>query len=135
MKIQLINPPMTDCFSKCTRSGCFPPLDLLSIASYVQDRHPEFNVEILDGEMLSLKDIIGSLDAEVVGVSPKVFSHETALTIAQVASASGSRVIFGGAWASAIPRYLLQKNSNIEAVCIGDGEEALLALQLASVCQ
>ena len=118
---------MPQSYSRCTRSGCFPPLDLLSLATYVQSRRPHASIEILDGDLLSLEEIIERLDADIVGISPKVLSYETAMAVAQAACTSGSRVIVGGSWVSAMPRAILQNRPYIEAVCLGDGEEAFLA--------
>jgi radical SAM superfamily enzyme YgiQ (UPF0313 family) len=127
VKIQLINPPVSNLYSRPSRAGCFPPLDLLSLASYLKEKNAFCEIEILDGEILSLEEILKRLNADIVGISPKVFSYNPSLEIAQHAAEKGARVILGGAWASSIARNILKNRPFIEVVVRRDGEEALLA--------
>ena len=128
IKIQLINPPVSKGFSQPTRAACFPPLDLLSLATYLQENNKFCEIEVLDGSVLSLEEILRRLNAEIVGISPKVFSYENALIIAQRAAEKGAKVFLGGVWASAIAKNILKNRSFIDGVVRGDGEDALLAL-------
>lgn len=128
MKIQLINPPVPANFSRCTRSGCFPPLDLLSLGTYLQHEIENVEIEILDGEILSLEQILLLLDADIVGLSPKVFSYDNSLAIAKLAHKQGALTILGGSWSSSIFKSVLTNRPYIDVVVLGEGEKALSAL-------
>ena len=128
MKVQLVNPPVEPCYSRCSRAGCFPPLDLLSLASFTQDCLPDVGIEILDGEIQTQAQILDRISADIVGISPKVFSYKSALGIAEHAKTRGARVVMGGPWVSAMPERVLANRPFVDAVVIGDGEQALLAL-------
>lgn len=128
MKIQLINPPVPKGFSRCTRSGCFPPLDLLSLGTYTQNDLRNIEVEILDGEILNFDQMINCLGADIVGLSPKVFSYENSLEIAKLAHERGALTVLGGSWVSPIFKSVLNNRSYIDVVVLGEGEKALSGL-------
>ena len=62
-----------DYYPLCLRISASQGGNLSRIGDEVAS-HPEVNVEILDGDMLSFEEIIRRLDADVVGISPKLFS-------------------------------------------------------------
>lgn len=128
MKIQLINPPIQTNLSRCTRSGCFPPLDLLSLGTYLQHEIENVEIEILDGDILSNEQILNLLGADIVGLSPKVFSYENSLAIAKFAHEQGALTILGGSWASSIFNSALNNRSYVDMIVLGEGEKALSAL-------
>jgi radical SAM superfamily enzyme YgiQ (UPF0313 family) len=122
MRIKLILPPVDDRYHKLSRSGCFPPLGLLSIATFLRQRLQCHDLEILDGELLSQDEILSSLDADVVGVSVSILSYHNAVEIAQRAKSDGSIVVFGGHHATAMPEKVLHKRPYVDYVICDDGE-------------
>jgi len=128
MKIQLVNPPVPNSISRCTRSGCFPPLDLLSLGTYLSANLPGVDVEILDGDILSLSEIAPRLDADLVGLSPKVFSYPCCLELAKIAHQRGALTVMGGAWASSLYGPILLNRPYVDVVVLGEGEKAILGI-------
>lgn len=125
MKLQLINAPLVELYKGISRSGVYPPLNLISLATYIFDNIAEVEVEILDGDILSLSEILGKLDADFVGISPKILTYENSLIIAEEAKKLGSTVIFGGPHASALYKEILRNRPFVDYVILGDGEDAL----------
>lgn len=131
MKIQLINPPLDNKYSNCTRSGCFPPLDILTIASYILNSDPNTEVELLDGDIMSKEEILKRIDTniDILGISPKVFSYESCLHLAKYAKCIGvKKIILGGSFSSALYRNILLNRDFIDAIVVGDGGRAISKL-------
>jgi len=122
--IQLVVPPMSNDYYGVSRSKDYPPLGLLSIATYLKNKTPSIHVEILDGEILSLKEIEDQIKGDVVGISVNILNYRNALRIARKAKEMGAMVVFGGAHASALSDLILQNRDYIDAVVVGDGEVA-----------
>ncbi len=125
-KIQLINAPLSQDYIESSRAGAYPPLNLLSLATYLKENNLKNEIEILDGELLSCDRIIKKLNADIVGISANILSYSTAIEIAKAAKENGSSVVLGGHYPTALPRKILKNRDFIDAVVIGDGEEALL---------
>lgn len=125
MKIQLINAPIQKGSVGSTRTGVYPPLGLLSIATYILKNNMDVNIKILDGEILGKENIITSIDADVVGIYSNILSYSECVDIAQAAKSKGAKVLVGGPYVSAIPEIVLKNRGMIDAVIIGDGECAL----------
>lgn len=124
---QLVLPPPDAGFSRLSRSGCFPPLGLLSIATYVQHTLGT-KVDVLDGELLAIDEIEASLQKGVVGLSPTQITYENTLRLARTAKDLGCVVVMGGHHATALGERILLNRPEVDAVVVGDGEEAFVAL-------
>lgn len=125
MKIQLVNAPLSDNYLEISRSGSYPPLNLIALSSYLKEAASHATVEILDGDILSQAEIIDKLSADIIGISPKILTHENAIEIAAAAKATGATVVMGGAHASFFCNEILNNHMSVDFVAIGDGEEAL----------
>jgi len=121
MRIQLVKPP-TD-YPDILDQKWFAPLGLISIGTYLENHGHE--VEILDGQHLSLDEIKARLDAPIVGSNFHIFSVDSLDEIVSTAKESGSLVVVGGQAATPLAQQLLRKNRNIDIVVRYDGEEAL----------
>lgn len=125
--VQLVLPPPDPTCGRLSRSGCFPPLGLVSIATELL-RQTGHRAEILDGELLDIDEIIERIDADIVGVSPSQVTYTNALRIAEQAKSRGARVVFGGHHATALASQIVTNRACVDCVVIGDGEEAFSAL-------
>jgi len=124
MKIQLINAPQEYSISKHIESGWYPPLGLLSIGSYLKERG--ISVEILDGELLSLKEIIEKIDSDIIGIGFSILSSGSMEKIIEEGKEKGvKKVVVGGQAATPLYKQLLSESSNIDAVIRHDGEKAM----------
>lgn len=126
MKVQLIQ-PTTGEYRSNSRSGCYPPLGLISIATYIRQECPSVEVEILDGELISDDEIIARLDSDIVGLNTNTVTYPQAIKIAAAAKKRGSKVVLGGVYASAIPDLILSKRAYlIDSLVVGYGEKPLV---------
>lgn len=126
MKVQLVQPTIGD-YWPSSRSGCYPPLGLLSIATYIEQECPEIGVEILDGELLTYDEIIARLDADIVGLNANTLTYREAVQIAAIAKGQGARVVLGGVYASAIPDVILRRRGHLfDSLVVGYGEEPMV---------
>ncbi|MDZ7362130.1 MAG: B12-binding domain-containing radical SAM protein [candidate division KSB1 bacterium] len=123
---QLINAPMEQLYVKSSRTGNYPPLSLAALAGYILNKHPDYPIELIDGEFTSLDKILNNLSAQVIGISCNVMTYKNALIITKAASQNGSKVILGGPYPSSMAQKILSKRSYIDAAVVGDGEMALL---------
>ncbi|MCJ7457955.1 MAG: B12-binding domain-containing radical SAM protein [candidate division Zixibacteria bacterium] len=128
MKVQLIIPPISKEFYPVSRSSFFPPLGLLSIATYLKTQLPEINVEILDGNILPQKSIEARINGDFVGISPTILSYENGLRIARISKERGAVVVFGGFYATALGEKILRNREYLDFIVIGDGEIAFSKL-------
>ena len=97
MKVQLIQPGTGE-YRSNSRSGSYPPLGLISIATYIHQECPSVEVEILDGELISDEEIIARIDADIVGLNTNTVTYPQALRIAEEAKARGSKIVLGGVY-------------------------------------
>jgi len=124
-KIQLIKAPLDDGYPQIDQ--WYFPLDLLHLA-YAVDIN-KFEVEILDGTHYSLTEILERLDAhsKFIGISYSALSITSLSRIATAAKEKGLFVVVGGQAATA-DRNRIVKGKNVDAVVVGDGEEAIRVL-------
>lgn len=127
-KIQLINAPLSEDYYEISRSGVYPPLNLISLATYLQYYMPSLEIEILDGDILSQEEILSRINADIVGISPKILTYKNSLEIAKAAKGKGAVVIMGGAHATALKEAILKNREYIDAIVEGDGEKAFLEI-------
>jgi radical SAM superfamily enzyme YgiQ (UPF0313 family) len=104
----------------------YPPLNLIWLATYLEASGHE--VEILDGQLLSLQEILDKVFAQVVGVSFDILSTREFDTIVREAKARGCYTVAGGHLATALAPSLLRRNPDLDAVVRHDGEESLLGI-------
>lgn len=130
-KVQLVNAPLSKYYVASSKAGAYPPLNLLTLTTYVKNQLPGIDIEIIDGEIIPLEQILSKLNAEIVGISAGILSYESAIQIAEEAARRGSLVILGGPYPSVIPNLILRNQPFIDAVVIGDGEESLLQFLLS----
>jgi len=106
-----------------------PPLGLLSIKSYLETKSENFDVQILDGMILTQEEIeleISKLHPDFVGLSVQLLSYKNALTIARLAKDIGAFVFLGGHHATQIaPQIMMRQYKSIDCVICGDGEKAV----------
>lgn len=125
MDLQLINAPLMPGYMKSSRTGVYPPPGIASLAAFLLQRDPNLRVELYDGEILSTRDICIQLDADVVGISCNIMTYKSALEIARAAAERGSKVVLGGPFPTSMPKTILKNRPFINAVVVGNGEEAL----------
>jgi len=124
MKIQLIKAPTKN--TGMPENDWYTPLNLIWLANYLIPYG--FDVEILDGQLLSLKEIIAKISADIIGVSFDILSIEEFDSIIKKAKQLGSFTLAGGHLATALGSALLKWNSDLDVVVCYDGEEALLGI-------
>ena len=128
MKVQLIIPSVIDSFYPVSRCYLFPPLNLLTIATYLKSLSKELEVEILDGNIMSQKDLENRINGQFVGISPTILSYENCLKIAQIAKERGAITVLGGFQATSLGENILRNRKHIDYVVTGDGEDAFSRL-------
>jgi len=126
----LIYPPWASLGSRGILQNSLPPLGILSIASYAEQQG--FRVQVLDvhAERLDDKEVaarIAGAKPRYVGISVLTNMAVPAHYIARLAkqAAPTCKVIAGGVHAEALPEEML-RNSAIDAVARGDGEETMV---------
>jgi radical SAM superfamily enzyme YgiQ (UPF0313 family) len=125
-KVQLIHCPGKPTGMTDAENDCYIPLNLLSIATYLQLHGHE--VEILDGQLLTIDEIILRLGADIIGLDLRHDSLKSFDLLSKAAKNKGAITIVGGHLATHLAREILQQNPFIDFVCRLGGEEALLAL-------
>ena len=126
----LIYPPWASLGSRGILQNSLPPLGILSIAAYAEQQG--FRVQVLDvhAERLDDREVTARITAaapRIVGISVLTNMAVPAHCIARLAkqAAPGCKVVVGGVHAEALPEEML-RNSAIDAVCRGDGEETMV---------
>jgi len=127
-RVQLINPPLMSTLKPGIRAGAYPPLHLASLAAFLRERCPTVGVEVIDGELYSIDEILSRVDADLVGISCNSLTYEPALQIAGRAKAQGALVVLGGAHPTFSGKLIVKNRPFVDAVVYGDGELALMGL-------
>ena len=94
-RLLLVNAPLISGYIESSRAGSYPPINLLSLASYLKEKKSDYNIEILDGEILSFDDIKKKLSAEYIGFGTNILNYSTTLELAEIAKKRGSKIILG----------------------------------------
>jgi radical SAM superfamily enzyme YgiQ (UPF0313 family) len=104
-----------------------PPLNLLCLAAYA--RAQGIGVEVVDGNAVGWDGVMEALDRrpQAVGITMLTWGRHAALEVLRRAKARGARTIAGGAHASACSRQILEHYPFVDAICVGEGEAALLS--------
>lgn len=125
LNIQLIQPEKSLGYTNNSRTGCYAPLGLVSIATYSRQQFPNADIEVLDGELMTNKEIIRRLKTNaIVGIDTKTPNYTSALEVAKAAKARNCRVVVGGVYASALPNKISSNRREIiDYIIVGFGEK------------
>jgi len=128
--VQLVLPPPRRPDTGAAKFASWPqPIALLALATYLQEHNPEVEVEILDAcNMLDPDRAFERLGADLVGICTTAGGFDWAIRWAEEAKRRGSRVVMGGATATALSSELLRYHPAVDAVVRFDGEQALSRL-------
>ncbi len=124
-KLQLVNAPLSPLYIESSRAGIFPPMNLISLATYLNEKHVDWDIEILDGEILSLDELKAKINAAVVGFGVNILNYSTTLELAEIAHEKGAKVVLGGHLPTAMSEAILKNRKFIDGVIMGDGEQAI----------
>ncbi len=124
MKIQLVKAPTQN--TGMPEHDWYTPLNLIWLANYLCQY--DYEVEILDGQILTIEEILSRISADLVGVSFDILSIDKFDQIVYQAKSRGCFTLAGGHLATALGERLLIDNPNLDAVACYDGEEALLGV-------
>lgn len=132
LDLLLVYPPWPAAKGRARLISTLPPLGVLSIAANVE--HHGYNVQVCDAHAEQLDDEeirqrIRELQPRFVGLSVLTSQALAAHVIARIAKEEvpDCIVIAGGVHAEAMPVRML-RNSSIDAVIRGDGEDAMVEL-------
>lgn len=127
MKIQLINSPLPSYISTCLRSKCYPPLHLISLATYIKNTISEADIEILDGEIIGKNRILEKANSDIIGISSNSLSYESAVEIATNIKKRNpnTKIILGGIHATNIAEDILNNRDCFDILVIGQGEQSI----------
>jgi anaerobic magnesium-protoporphyrin IX monomethyl ester cyclase len=123
MRVQLVN-PSPERFWQSAIMNSYPPLGILSVASYLKHMTKHIEVGVLDASIMNTDEIESALDADVIGISTTIGTYRHALRIAAKAKRGGARVVLGGPYASVLAAKILSEREFVDCVVVGDGEEA-----------
>lgn len=127
MKIILCNPEVKLKYSH-SRKGMYPPLGLLSIATYLEKEFSGHTVvQVIDGDVETIKHEMFE-DADIVGFHANSFNYENCLKFAQAAKGYGAKVVFGGPHASVLYKNIMVKRAYVDFVIVEEGEKSLSLL-------
>ncbi len=128
----LIYPPWTVLYTRSVLTNALPPLGILSIASYCEQQGFVVRVVDVHAERISpdqLREKISEMKPRFCGIcvlsSMIVASHAIARDVKTIVPSC--KVIFGGVHPELFPERVL-RNSAVDYVVRGDGEETTLAL-------
>jgi anaerobic magnesium-protoporphyrin IX monomethyl ester cyclase len=101
-----------------------PPLGILILASYIKHVFPELQVEAYDGKFYSDDELLKRLDGDYIGFSTWFSNYENSIELADKIKRTkpGTKIIFGGPHATAIPQRILKNNQCVDYVICGEGE-------------
>lgn len=128
----LIYPPWTVLYARSVLTNALPPLGILSIASYCEQEGYVVRVIDVHAERTSpreLREKIAEMRPRLCGIcvlsSMVVASHAIAKDVKDIVP--DCKVVFGGVHPELFPERIL-RNSAVDFVVRGDGEEPTLAL-------
>ena len=131
MKVQLIHPPADIEYTRESKEifslrSAPPGLEL--IAKSISQFYPKAEIEIIDGNLISLEEILERIDGDFVGVSDWYSKHNNCIDILRVAKARGAVTVIGGPNVTHLGKRILKNHNFIDYVVVGDGEEAMAML-------
>ncbi|MFQ6125581.1 MAG: B12-binding domain-containing radical SAM protein [Candidatus Heimdallarchaeota archaeon] len=135
MEVTLINPPISVSNPEVVSvlEINTPPMGLASLAAPLE--HAGYGVTIIDAPILNLSFTqlgkqLAKKQPEVIGVTamtPQIIDALRTISIAKKACPEAVTVL-GGAHATFLPVKTLQSCSELDVVCVGEGEQTLLEL-------
>ena len=127
MKILLMNPPWY--YSHGQVAPTFS-LGIAYIAAFLRERHDvsliDADAQGIDWEELGKR--ILSLSPDVVCITATTSTYLAGLRAAGMAKQNGCFTIMGGPHVSAVPHKSLEESHDLDAVCRGEGEHAMLEI-------
>ncbi len=136
MRVSLVCP--TNYHGESATKGIYYPMGILLVGSLVKDNFPNLEVNVVDGELYTKKDLEEKvLGSDVLGLSANTNNYQHCVNLANFAKSNGTKqVIIGGPHASAIVQHrektipmaetILRNQPNIDAVIVNGGEESFL---------
>lgn len=130
-KIALVNPPLDKGVVKCIDDGFWQPLNLLTLASFLNFSGYVGEVEIFDQAIMNADEIwegLERLKPDLTAFSPNMDSYGQTLLIAQKMKQRNSDILLGGAYATTLAKNILANRSYVDYIITHDGERPLLSL-------
>lgn len=124
-RVVLINAPIDSRYKDSTSLFC-PPLGLMSIKAYLEQKDSAVEVLMLDGMIMQTEEIINKMlmfRPRYVGISIQLLSYKNAIRICRAAKQQEAFVFVGGHHATQMSEKIIsRKHSYIDCVVCGDGE-------------
>lgn len=127
--ILVLSPEDQEFVSQVSSLNWWPPVGLLSIATYVNLHNKDAEIKILDGTRKNLNNMLTEIHniankpgQLIVGIQPACTSFNNSLRIAEYSKNLGATIIFGGHYADHLAKWLLINFNYIDYVVKGDGE-------------
>ncbi|MDP2909510.1 MAG: radical SAM protein [bacterium] len=134
MKILFVNPPFAKYGGVEGHGGMVAPLNLGYLASYLRQKKPNFEIDILDCEALRLsyeqiKEYLAKFKPDIVAITMPTPAYAHVVRIADLVKNLSDKiwVIVGGPHPTALPKETLAEK-NINFAVIGEGEITFLEL-------
>lgn len=128
-RIILVQSPLNVETTPIPSTGSLPPLGLLSLATYLDEKIQGINIRIVDGDLIGLNNVLDELKKnkpEIVGIGIQASeSYVGALEIAKKAKDLGAKVVLGGEQVSLRPIQVLRNRAYVDNVVVGQGEQSL----------
>ncbi len=104
-----------------------PPVGLLTMAALLSQSNPGWDIEVYDENSMADNRLVDCLDAEIIGFGNWFSNYERSKNVALAVKKKtpDSTIVFGGPHTSGIAERILNNNSYIDIVIIGDGEIAM----------
>lgn len=125
MKVTLISPPSPFLIDQ----KAFPPLGLLYVAGFLENKEIAINVADLANKETGLDNALEPyIDADLYGITSTSPQYPQALKIMKILRHRNpkARIAIGGAFPSSLPDKCIQ--DGFDHVVVGEGEEAMLQL-------
>jgi radical SAM superfamily enzyme YgiQ (UPF0313 family) len=107
-----------------------PPTGLVTLANVLQNKIPNIEIRVLDGNYKSqteIKTILSDTLYDIVGFTDWFTNHGNCLELAEHSKKIDSKntVVFGGPNSSNLPSQILRNHNYIDYVVRNDGEDAI----------
>ncbi len=132
LALPTIKEEVTGIFEKA--AGITMPLSLGYLAAYLkQYGYPD--IHILDNwlDKLSddqIRDKIKKINPDIIGISTTTPNYSNAVSITKIAKELNPKVkiVYGGAHVTYFQEKILEVRPEIDAICVGEGEQTMLEL-------
>jgi radical SAM superfamily enzyme YgiQ (UPF0313 family) len=111
-----------------------PPLGLLCLASYLKHANSNLEIEVLDGKLLSEREILDRLDADLIGLSVWFSNYRATITLADKIKSVNpdTRIVLGGPHTAYLAEKILMNRKSVDYVIPKEGEVPLTHLVLGN---